>query len=179
MFQLPIVTYPTRTFRLDTSAHYEDRAFRSLTKHETPRQRVYGGILHTVHTDPAEVRYLLVQGRYSGKWSFPKGHSYVGEGTLSCARREIAEETGIEYLPDPVEYIRIGYGNYYIFLCPIPFQPIPRDTGEIMGAEWFTLKEMAPLLLNVDVNRYQKKQRKMMEPQCVTSNIKETLYSID
>jgi 8-oxo-dGTP pyrophosphatase MutT (NUDIX family) len=133
-----------------------------VTKPTTPRARVYGGIIHTIHSDPAQVRYLLVQGRYSEKWSFPKGHSYEGENPLTCARREIAEETGQDKLPDPVEYIRIGYGNYYVFVCHTMFTPAPRDTGEIMAAEWLTLSEMAHLSLNVDVNRFRKKQSKQI-----------------
>lgn len=157
--QLPIVTYPTRTFRCNNQ--YASRAFQSLTKPKTPpRARVYGGILHTIHSDPTQVRYLLVQGRYSGKWSFPKGHSYEGEDPLICAKREIAEETGQDVLPEPVEYIRIGYGNYYVFICPSMFVPTPRDTGEIMAAEWVTLSEMSLLSLNVDVSRFYKTQWK-------------------
>ena len=161
MFQLPIITYPTRTFRCDISYHCAKRMY-PVTKPIVPRARVYGGILHTIHSDPAQVRYLLVQGRYSEKWSFPKGHSYEGEGPLACAKREIAEETGKDTLPDPVEYIRIGYGNYYVFVCHTMFAPAPRDTGEIMAAEWFTLLEMAHLSLNVDVNRFRKKQSKQI-----------------
>jgi 8-oxo-dGTP pyrophosphatase MutT (NUDIX family) len=160
MFQLPIVTYPTRTFRCDISYKCDKRAFQTLAKPNVPRARVYGGILHTIHADPAQVRYLLVQGRYSGKWSFPKGHSYEGEDPLTCAKREIAEETGKDALPEPVEYTRIGYGNYYVFPCHTMFAPSPRDTGEIMAAEWVTLAEMAYLSLNVDVSRFQKKQSK-------------------
>jgi 8-oxo-dGTP pyrophosphatase MutT (NUDIX family) len=136
--------------------------YHPVTKPTTPRARVYGGIIHTIHSDPAQVRYLLVQGRYSEKWSFPKGHSYEGENPLTCARREIAEETGQDKLPDPVEYIRIGYGNYYVFVCHTMFTPAPRDTGEIMAAEWLTLSEMAHLSLNVDVNRFRKKQSKQI-----------------
>jgi len=169
MFQLPIVSYPTRTFRLDSSLQYADRAFQSLTKH-VPRQRVYGGILHTPHPDAEQIRYLLVQGRYSGKWSFPKGHSYEGEEPLVCARREIAEETGLIHLPDPVEYIRLGYGNYYVFICPFMIIPMPEDTGEIMGTAWVTLKEMGTLNLNVDVSRYHKKKLKQLENVCQEGN---------
>jgi hypothetical protein len=42
------------------------------------------------------------------------------------------------------------------------FTPAPRDTGEIMAAEWLTLSEMAHLSLNVDVNRFRKKQSKQI-----------------
>ena len=156
--QLPIVTYPTRTFQ--TNNHYVEHKLQNLAKPTAPRARVYGGILHTIHEDPTQVRYLLVQGRYSGKWSFPKGHSYEREEPLTCAKREIAEETGQDILPEPVEYIRIGYGNYYVFLFQSTFIPLPRDTGEIMAAEWLTLSEMSLISLNVDVSRFQKNQWK-------------------
>ena len=159
--QLPIITYPTRTFRCDTVSHYSGRTSPPI-KPTPPRPRVYGGIIRTTHTDPSHIRYLLVQGRYSGKWSFPKGHSYEGENPLACAKREIAEETGQDTLPDPIEYIRIGYGNYYVFLCPTMFVPQPRDTGEIMAAEWLTIEDMASLSLNVDVSRFRKKQWKQI-----------------
>jgi ADP-ribose pyrophosphatase YjhB (NUDIX family) len=162
MFQSSIVTYPIRTFNFEQSDDLIQRAFQSLTKHTVPRQRVYGGILRTIHDDPMQVRYLLVQGRYSGKWSFPKGHSYTGEEPLTCALREIAEETGYDQLPNPIEYIRVGYGNYYIFLCSSMFIPMPRDTAEIMAAEWVTLKEMEEMCLNVDVSKYYKKKWKEM-----------------
>jgi len=161
MFQLQIVTYPTRTFRCDTTYHCAKRV-NPIPRNNAPRARVYGGILHSIHADPAQVRYLLVQGRYSEKWSFPKGHSYEGEDPLTCARREIAEETGKDMIQDPVEYIRIGYGNYYVFPCHTMFVPAPRDTGEIMAAEWVTLSEMGHLSLNVDVSRFQKKRSKQL-----------------
>lgn len=120
------------------------------------RSRVYGGILYVSHTDPHQERYALVQGRYTGKWSFPKGHSTDGETPMECTVREIAEETGIKHLPPPIEYLRIGYGNYYVFpvLYPVPLLPI--DTHEIINTAWVTMKEMDTLMLNVDVSRYRR-----------------------
>lgn len=40
-------------------------------------------------------RYLLVQ-HNAGHWAFPKGHPEAGETELEAARREFAEETGLE-----------------------------------------------------------------------------------
>jgi len=106
-----------------------------------------------------EDEYALVQGRYTEKWSFPKGHSNDGETPMECTVREIQEETGITTLPTPIEYIRIGYGNYYIF----PFEekpPLrPRDTWEIIDTRWVTLEEMQEMSLNVDVSKYVKNHR--------------------
>ena len=42
--------------------------------------------------------YLLVRHREGGHWAFPKGRIEPGEDELVAARREIAEETGIEGL---------------------------------------------------------------------------------
>lgn len=39
--------------------------------------------------------FLLVR-HAAGHWSFPKGHAEAGETELETARRELAEETGIE-----------------------------------------------------------------------------------
>lgn len=120
------------------------------------RSRVYGGIIYVPHPEPKWERYALVKGRYSGKWSFPKGHSMEGETPMECSRREILEETGIEYLPEPTDYIRIGYGNYYVFPLPIFLPLIPRDTHEVIEVRWATMEEMEHMPLNIDVSRFRK-----------------------
>ena len=45
----------------------------SKEKNSIPRPKIFGGILCT--SDNGVKMYALVQGRYTGKWSFPKGHS--------------------------------------------------------------------------------------------------------
>jgi 8-oxo-dGTP pyrophosphatase MutT (NUDIX family) len=120
------------------------------------RPRVYGGILYVPHPDPKWERFALVRGRYSGKWSFPKGHSIEGETPMECTVREITEETGIQYLPEPTDYIRIGYGNYYIFPMPFFLPLLTRDTNEVIETRWATMEEMEHMPLNIDVNRYRK-----------------------
>ena len=52
------------------------------------------GIIPVVF-DGALRRYLLVR-HDAGHWSFPKGHPEAGETHLQTARRELAEETGLE-----------------------------------------------------------------------------------
>ena len=131
------------------------------------RPKVYGGILCT------RSHYALVQGRYTKKWSFPKGHAYPGEQPLECALREIAEETGLDALsithcaPYP---FRIGYGNYFLFPVDHPIPLFPRDTNEIIDARWVTLEEMHHLEHNVDVSRFLR--HKKIEPYHATPDTK-------
>lgn len=119
---------------------------------KAPRPKIYGGILCTNQNGKKE--YVLVQGRHTGKWSFPKGHSDEGESPMECTKREIWEETGIEQLPDPVEYLKIGYGNYYVFVLPSKYNLFPHDTNEIMKTAWVSMEEMKTMELNADVNQY-------------------------
>lgn len=135
---------------------YNTPAFQSLSRKPSQRPRVYGGILYLLHPDPSERRYALVQGRHTGKWSFPKGHINEGESSLSCAIREIAEETGCDVLPSPMDSIRVGYGLYYYFPIQNIFPLQPRDTEEVSNTRWVTLEEMEFLELNVDVNRFRR-----------------------
>lgn len=118
------------------------------------RSATYGAILCIRGQDPL---YALVQGSYTGKWSFPKGHSNEGERPLDCTLREVAEETGIDELPEPSEYLQVGYGNYFIFNLTEQIPLIPRDTNEIMDTKWVTLKEMENMSLNADVSLYRKR----------------------
>lgn len=167
MIQHTCISSSYRSYESSTKLSPYANAFRSLsvrkvipTGVEKVRARVYGGILRVSHTDPRQEQYAIVQGRYSGKWSFPKGHSNEGELPLECTLREIQEETGIKSLPDPVETVRFGYGNYHIFSLNEPLPLIPQDTYEIMNAMWATIDEMELLSLNVDVSRFVKTWKK-------------------
>ena len=124
------------------------------------REKIYGGIIRVVHENPEKERYALVLGRYSKKWSFPKGHSNEGETPLECTQREIIEETGIHTLPNPIEYLRIGYGNYYLYCLNRPIPLRPKDTYEISDAVWCTISEMESMSINYDVSRYIKGWKK-------------------
>lgn len=132
---------------------------------ERNKSNVFGGIL-SIKCEDGEDRYALVQGRYTGKWSFPKGHSNEGEEPLECTKREIAEETGIEHLPDPIDYKKCGYGHYYLFKLGKQVPLIPRDTQEIMDTKWVTLEEMNKMPLNADASYYRKQLQKLIKSSC-------------
>jgi 8-oxo-dGTP pyrophosphatase MutT (NUDIX family) len=165
-----IDTAPLTAFsRTPSKAYYTNKAFQSLAFRgrtaaapafsRAPRpkplpsaHKTYGAIL--LAPEGSEIKYALVQGRYTGKWSFPKGHANEGEEPLACTRREVAEETGLDTLPEPIEYLQIGYGNYHVFHLPAPLELVPRDTNEIMDTKWVTLEEMKTLPLNADASMF-------------------------
>jgi len=136
---------------------YTVKAKKPLEQPSTRMGKTFGGIL--THTKPNEAtRYALVQGRATGKWSFPKGHSNPGEEPLVCAKREIAEETSIEQLPEPTIHIKMGYGHYYLFELAEQLPLVARDTAEVMDTIWATLEEMTQLPLNADASLFVKKK---------------------
>ena len=126
----------------------------------------YGAIL-VVRSPEQPTKYALVQGRYTGKWSFPKGHANEGETALECALREAAEETGIENLLPHAALLaphKIGYGHYFVFSLPTEIPLVPRDVYEIMDARWCTLKEMENLELNADASQFFKRRGTQASP---------------
>lgn len=157
---------PKEQRRHQNQSAYYSHAFKSLSykskdaypdtfmKKQIRTTRVFGGILYT--EDNGMKKYALVQGRYTGKWSFPKGHLNRGESDIECTKREIAEETGLTELPDPVDCLKIGYGQYYVFKLNSPTLLIPSDNNEIMATRWVTLKEMEELSVNADVNYFRR-----------------------
>lgn len=145
--------------RRSTPKRSESTTTNTLIK--TPRPKIFGGILCT-YSNGKKI-YALVQGRYTGKWSFPKGHSNEGELPIECTKREVWEETGIENLPDPIEYLKIGYGYYYVFILPSKYALFPQDTNEIITTAWVALDDMKTMELNADVNQFMRSQEKLMQ----------------
>jgi 8-oxo-dGTP pyrophosphatase MutT (NUDIX family) len=100
----------------------------------------------------------LVQGRQTGKWSFPKGHANEGEDPLKCALREIEEETGLRGLDTWLEGERVcgkvGYGYYFLFVLPEKVELKAVDTKEIMETVWVTVEEMREMNVNADVMNF-------------------------
>jgi len=98
---------------------------------------------------------LLVQGRKTGKWSFPKGHKNRSETYFDCAIRETVEETGINLVDKtPVAYHKLSVGEYFFFELDEEIRPMIQDTSEIIQANWVPLHEISRLSCNVDVNNF-------------------------
>jgi bis(5'-nucleosidyl)-tetraphosphatase len=73
-----------------------------------PKEISYGFIV--VRRTEEGDRFLLV--KQHANWSFPKGHIDEGEDPLTCAKRELFEETGIsdiQIIPD------VSFSEEYMF----------------------------------------------------------------
>ena len=130
--------------------------------------KVYG----TIIISPNE-RVLLVQGRETGKWSFPKGH-ITEDDSLMCAIRETYEETGIElpYIQRP--RFTFTAGKYYLFY--LDHEPVVnvRDSKEIMNYGWFSEEELknGDRMNNVDVSVFIKRYLRLLKKKvCVDHTV--------
>ena len=88
-------------------------------------------------------RYLLVKHLKNGHWGFPKGHVVDGESEIETARREIAEETGLE-----VTFVENFHEMMYyltpksrrkevvLFLARARSRRVKRQRDEILASRW-------------------------------------------
>lgn len=119
-------------------------------------EQVHGCILVS-----PERRYLLVQGRATGKWSFPKGHSLPDESSLDCAQRELFEETGIKAPFMSSKTLHLATGIYYVYNIRNEVFSETQDSEEVMQTNWFTANEIRKMSVNVDVNTFLRRNKKM------------------
>jgi len=117
--------------------------------------RVYGCILQSPNN-----RYLLVQGRSTGKWSFPKGHPDEAETPLECATKELYEETGViaPFMYSQTHFLATG--TYFLYKTRMEPTCITNDEEEITNIAWVTEKEMKKMSVNVDVNTFLRRPRR-------------------
>lgn len=167
----PVAAFKSLSFRGKRGYASNTFNMKRDTTIATSTPRTFGGILRIREEDGTE-KYAIVQGRYTGKWSFPKGHSEKDESPLDCSEREIGEETSIDVLPPPTAYVKMCYGHYYIFDLKEAVRLIPRDTCEIMDTKWVTIEEMGRLLLNADASMYLRQKTEEKESTRVCSDKK-------
>lgn len=98
-----------------------------------------------------EPRFLLIRDSYQN-WGFPKGHLEVGEPPAHAARREVAEETGLEDLAlhGPIRvidwYFRFRgktihkYCHFFLFESRHG-DPVPQAEEGITDCAWYPLAE--------------------------------------
>jgi 8-oxo-dGTP pyrophosphatase MutT (NUDIX family) len=96
---------------------------------------------------------LLVKGRHSGKWSFPKGHPNKGETEFEAAARETMEETGLRLSPFFDRIVHLATGTYYIVNTP-ELDACPSDQNEVIDIRWIPLAKIKSFPVNLDVNTF-------------------------
>jgi 8-oxo-dGTP pyrophosphatase MutT (NUDIX family) len=112
---------------------------------------VYGSIM----ISPLN-KVLIIQGRCTGKWSFPKGHSNDNETQLDCAIRETYEETGIQLSNRFQKIIHLSKGIYFLYYCEEE-NPAPKDVNEVMETAWVPIEKLCSMNVNVDISMFLRK----------------------
>jgi 8-oxo-dGTP pyrophosphatase MutT (NUDIX family) len=105
--------------------------------------------------DAEKVKFLVVRGKESGIWSFPKGRKQDDEIDEVCAIREVSEETGIQIDNlDNRRKFKVGRNTYFI----IEVDDINlynefniTDTFEVDLVEWKSVSELRQLDCNKDI----------------------------
>jgi len=122
--------------------------------------KVYG----TVCISPNNT-ILVVKGRKSGKWSFPKGHKMRAETYIKCALRETYEETGVSlYNHAHTHYQKMSAGEYYFFDVESELETCINDSLEIEEVAWLSPIELEALNCNVDVNYWLTRRHRPTRP---------------
>lgn len=107
---------------------------------------------------------LLVRGKKSKKWGFPKGHMEFGETEEETAKRELYEETGI-HIDDLKLRNRLRFKNNIYFFANVDKSKIKiniQDKDEIEKAMWFNKRQLLELPLytcNFGLKNYIEKQK--------------------
>jgi len=115
-----------------------------------------GGIIFLNKGDEYnQTKFIVVRGKDSGIWSFPKGRMDENEDEEVCAIREVYEETGIKI--DSLkgkERIKIGRNTYFIvYVNNIEeYNEFSiKDKYEVDIVEWKSFSELKNMSCNKDI----------------------------
>jgi ADP-ribose pyrophosphatase YjhB (NUDIX family) len=118
-------------------------------------------------------KILLVRGRDSDKWSFPKGHPKEGETAFQCAKRETLEEVGLDLPLFFERVVPLRTGSYYL-VRHREVNCTTQDPNEVEEIGWFSLSQIRSksLNVNVDVNTFLKEYKDILISSFCPSPIK-------
>ena len=104
-----------------------------------------------------ETRVLVVEGKDSGIYSFPKGKMKYYETEEQCALRELREETGIELKTLKGAFkTKFGSNNYFLlYVDENKYNTfnITDDNFEIRSVSWKTIDDLKNLNCNKDLRK--------------------------
>lgn len=96
---------------------------------------------------------LLIKGRTSLKWGFPKGYIEEGETIKECAIREFNEETGLKFEGNEIYNGIFTATNCEYLIVHLQISNLQKvseiDTKEIIDVKWFKQKHIK----NLDKNK--------------------------
>lgn len=126
--------------------------YKRMNRNKCIASKIYGVIMKCKITQ----RYLLVKGKESGKYSFPKGHIEENETPLECIIRELYEETGIRLSSsiNILSIIKPRIGTYIYCESSEEFKPEIHDTKEIGEVGWYSPEEIQTKKLNADTLKW-------------------------
>lgn len=93
-----------------------------------------------------------------GEWACPGGHLEFGETVEECARRELAEETGLEIVsfklgPWTENLLENGKKHYitlFVFVTEFTGEVQLLEPDKCQGWDWFSLDELpSPIFLTI------------------------------
>jgi 8-oxo-dGTP pyrophosphatase MutT (NUDIX family) len=121
-----------------------------------------------IYYNELDKTYLLVLGKKSYKWGFPKGHMEMGETEEDTAIREFYEETGIEIQQYHLD-TKIKFKNNIYFKVNCLVKPIIniQDTNEIVKVSWMSIQDILNLpkeKLNFGLKSWIHKEFKVFHP---------------
>lgn len=121
-----------------------------MGRRRAQRETSAGGVVFR-RAPGGEVHYLVIRDSYEN-WGFPKGHLEPGEPPLDAARREVAEETGLQSLEprgalEVIDwYFRFRgrtihkYCHFFLFESESG-EPVPQTDEGITACVWKPLDE--------------------------------------
>lgn len=99
-------------------------------------------------------KVLVVLGKISNKWSFPKGESDSNEDLEQTAIRELKEETGFEFDNKIEFFFKTKYTTYYkIDISNNEFFQLPNiiDKKEVKKCKFMSLENLRNINGNHDI----------------------------
>ena len=121
---------------------------------------------------------VVIRGRQSGKWSFPKGHGTSNELPLEACLRELKEETGIDLKGiTPNDELRFKAGTYFVFYIQERLELNPEDTKEVMDSMWVSLHRLPFLVGNMDLTTFCRRVNANLLVDAIEAKISNTFVS--
>lgn len=102
-------------------------------------------------------KVLVVLGKISNKWSFPKGESNEKELLEETAVRELKEETGFEFDNKIEFFFKTKYTTYYkIDVSNNEFMQLPNiiDKKEVKKCKFMSLENLRKIRSNHDIKYF-------------------------